>query len=194
VALHAPGHGIGLHRNAFNAHDSLTRQALDDLGNERVAVTLFSELSSEHLIYSAACRPEYTTLFRAAAPHWNSAYPWRAVDARSDGPGALALQPVLQGCFAIPQPRQAGPVEIPLGLATSSYRWIWLALSGVSLKVDSRDRTGLRFPDEAPVRLALDSWKAAYFLDFRNQPRSRLQRVLDRLRHWRFSMAGVDTA
>jgi superoxide dismutase len=81
-----------------------------------------------------------------------------------------------------------------MGLVTSSYRWIWLALSGVSLKVDASDHIGLRLPDESPERLALDSWEAAYFLDFQDQPRSRLQRVLDRLRHWRFSMAGLDTA
>jgi superoxide dismutase len=40
--------------------------------------------------------------------------------------------------------------------------------------------------------MALDTWEAAYFLDFQNQPRSRLQRVVDRLRHWRFSVTGVE--
>jgi superoxide dismutase len=192
VALHAPGQGIGRQHDAAGACDSLARQALDDLGNERVAVTLFSELSTEHLIYSAACRPEYTSLFRAAAPHWNSAYPWRALDPRSDAPAAQALQPVLQGCFAIPPAHQAGAAGSPVGLATSSYRWIWLALSGVRLKVDARDRLGLRTAHVVPVRMALDTWEAAYFLDFQNQPRSRLQRVVDRLRHWRFSVAGVE--
>jgi len=159
---------------------------MDDQGNERVAVTLFSELSSEHLILSAACRPEYTTLFKAAAPRWNSDFQWRAIDAHSEGADAQALQELLRGSFGGPQPTAAARRDD--SAPASSYRWMWLALNGVRLKVDSRGRRGTRLKGESRFRLAIDAWDTAYFLDFENQPRSRVRRVLGRLVHWRFSM------
>lgn len=166
--------------------------ATDDQGNERVAVTLFSELSSEHLIYSAACWPEYTTLFRAGAPHWNSGYQWKAVDLRDNRSEAPALQELLQEILG--KPEASAATAVSSGSTASSYRWTWLALNGVRLKVDSRQRRGPRSHDESRTSLAIDAWNSAYFLDFRNQGRACLQRVLDRLVHWRFSMARVGTA
>jgi Fe-Mn family superoxide dismutase len=166
--------------------------ATDEQGNERVAVTLFSELSSEHMIFSAACQPEYATLFRQGAPHWNNGFQWKPVGPRCSSPEAPALQELLQEILGSPDARTGAPA--PCGAPSSSHRWTWLALDGVRLKVDSRHRRGLRHHDESRNGLGIEAWNAAYFLDFRNQSRSCLQRVLDRLVHWRFSMVRAGAA
>ena len=177
----------GYHPQDNRPRDNKRDLWTDDQRNERVAVSLFSELSSGHLILSAACEPEYTTLFRAGAPAWNSDFQWRTVDPDIDGSEVTTLQQLLGASFGSSQSGSAVPRSA--GLPFPSYRWTWLALSGVRLKVDSRGPWGACFLDDARASLAIEAWEAAYFLDFEDQPRSRLKQVLDRLVQWRFSIA-----
>jgi superoxide dismutase len=172
---------------AYRARRNVEPPDNDDWADERVAVTLFSELSLEHLILSAACEPEFTSLFRASAPDWNRSFLWRGVDPQTDGVGSLALQTLIQSSFA-----EATASAADADAAASKpngYRWTWLALNGVQLKVASGAADEQRFRDTANCQLAIDQWHAAYFLDFGNQPRFRLRRMLRRLMNWRFSLS-----
>lgn len=170
----------------YPRHD-LCEQGSDDQGNERVAVTLFAdELSLEHFILSAACQPEYTTFFRAAAPEWNQPFRWCSMDSRVDGVAAMALQPLIDASFNDAGPRTNG--HSPNGVASLPARWTWLALGGVRLKVVPRGDVGKLPLKNSASLLGIDVWESAYFLDFGNRDRVRLHALLDNLSHWQFAI------
>ena len=162
-------------------------QDTDDRGSDRLAVTLFSELSLEHLIVSTACQPEFTTVFKASAPDWNRSFQWRGVDLPNEDVGSLALQTLIQSSFS--ETGDGAALRDSTMPSPTAYRWTWLALNGVLLKVVAGATGGQGFKAAANYELSIDQWQSAYFLDFGNQPRSRLRRLLHRLMHWRFSLS-----
>ena len=170
----------------YHLMDPRVQEGTGDRGNERVAVTLFAELSPEQLIVSTACQPEFTTLFQTCAPDWNRLFHWRGVGPRADEHGSQALQSLIQSSFTKSGHDTGNPtVADPM---PTMYRWTWLALNGVQLKVVAGNPDVRQTSDPATCQLAIDQWRAAYFLDFGNQPHSRLRQMLDRLMHWRFSL------
>ena len=166
--------------------DHIVQQCTGDRGNERIAVTLFAELSLEQMIVSTACRPECMSLFRTCAPDWNRSFHWRGVEPRGDEHGSKALQSLIQSSFA--ESGQDADNPMAASAMPTMYRWTWLALSGVQLKVVGGNADGRQPKESATCQLGIDQWQAAYFLDFGNQPRSRLRQMLERLMHWRFSL------
>ena len=168
------------------AADNVVQQCTGDHGNECIAVTLFAELSVEQLIVSTACRPECMSLFRTCAPDWNRSFRWRDVDARGDEHGPKALQSLIQSSLA--ESGQDADKPVAASAMSAMYRWTWLALTGVQLKVVGGDPDVQQPTELATCQLGIDEWRAAYFLDFGNQPHSRLRQMLERLMHWRFSL------
>jgi Fe-Mn family superoxide dismutase len=157
-----------------------------DNTNKAIAGTDLVDASLEHVVRTAAGRPDQKALFNNSAQAWNHAFYWKSLRPNGGGqPSGKLLDRIRTdfGDFARLKDELAKAAVSQFGSG-----WAWLVLEGGRLRVEqtSNADTPLTVPGQTPL-LTIDVWEHAYYLDYRNRRPDYVTAVLDKLVNWEFA-------
>jgi Fe-Mn family superoxide dismutase len=125
-------------------------------------------------------------LFNNAAQAWNHAFFWDCMTPdRRDPTGEL--EAAIEGAFG----GLAGLKEkfVTEGADHFASGWVWLAADGADLVVLSTHDGGTLANDPRTPLLVCDVWEHAYYLDYKQDRKSFLERWFDNVADWEFAEA-----
>ena len=154
--------------------------------NELAGEAGMDDLSVEELVRQAKAAGN-KKLYNNAAQIWNHGFFWES----------------MTGDYAKPAYDLAAAIDREFGdLATLKTKfidegknhfgsgWVWLAVSGGTLKVlSTHDADDLLIESSAVPLLVCDLWEHAYYLDHKNDREAFLNKWFDQLANWSFAAA-----
>jgi Fe-Mn family superoxide dismutase len=142
-------------------------------------------------IVAEAERRKLTKLFNNAAQAWNHAFFWDCMTPRRRDP-----QGELVGAIAGAFGDLAGLKKkfVDEGADHFASGWVWLAADGADLVVLSTHDGGTLAHDKRTPLLVCDVWEHAYYLDYKQDRLSFLERWFDNLADWEFAEAQYEAA
>ena len=124
-------------------------------------------------------------LFNNAAQAWNHAFFWECMTpnfSRPDGELAQAIEQSFGGLDKLKAK------FIDEGFAHFGSGWVWLAATGSGLEVVStHDGENLLDRQGTTALLTCDLWEHAYYVDYRNDRKSFLDKWFDEVANWQFA-------
>jgi Fe-Mn family superoxide dismutase len=156
-----------------------------EVANKLVGENGLEGRSVEDIIAEAE-RRGLTKLFNNAAQAWNHAFFWDCMTPnRRDPQGELAA--AIQEAFG----GLAGLREkfVQEGADHFASGWVWLAAEGPQLTVLSTHDGGTLAHDRRTPLLLCDVWEHAYYLDYKQDRKSFLERWFDNVADWEFAEA-----
>ncbi|MDB5445736.1 MAG: Superoxide dismutase [Phenylobacterium sp.] len=161
-----------------------------ETANELVAENGLKVRTLEEIVAEAE-RRGLKKLFNNAAQAWNHAFFWDCMTpARRDPQGELmgAIDQAFGGLSGLKEKFvQEGADHFASG-------WVWLAVDGGKLVVVSTHDGGTLANDPRTPLLVCDLWEHAYYLDYKQDRHTFLQRWFDAVPHWEFAEAQFDAA
>ncbi len=152
--------------------------------NELAEMAGLDDLSLEEMVRKAKAKGD-TKLYNNAAQVWNHGFFWQSMTAdfaKPEGDIAAAIDRAFGDLAALKTK------FIDEGKNHFGSGWVWLVLSGETLKVlsthDAEDL--LTGTDDLPL-LVCDLWEHAYYLDHQNDRAAYLTKWLDQLANWQFA-------
>ena len=139
----------------------------------------------EEIIAEADTR-KLTKLFNNAAQAWNHAFFWDCMTPiRRDPRGDLkaAIESTFGGLAGLKEKFVAE------GADHFASGWAWLAADGAQLIVLSTHDAGTLAHDRRTPLLVCDVWEHAYYLDYKQDRKSFIERWFDSVAHWEFAEA-----
>lgn len=139
----------------------------------------------EELIAAAEQR-SLKKLFNNAAQAWNHAFFWDCMTPQRRDPGG-ELMAAIKGAFG----DLAGLKEkfVQEGVDHFASGWVWLAADGAAISVLSTHDGGTLATDKKTPLLVCDLWEHAYYLDYKQDRKTFLERWFDNLADWEFAEA-----
>ena len=146
--------------------------------------------SLEDMIAEARSR-KLTKLFNNAAQSWNHAFFWDCMTpSRRDPQGELAA--AIASTFGDLAGLQKKFVEEGVGHFGSG--WAWLAAEGANLVIlSTHDGDTLADAKRTPL-LVCDVWEHAYYLDYKQDRQSFVERWFNQVANWEFAEAQYQAA
>ena len=141
--------------------------------------------SVEELVAEAETR-KLTKLFNNAAQAWNHAFFWDCMTPERRGPRG-ELVGAIAGAFGDLAGLKKKFVEE--GANHFASGWVWLAADGPELVVLSTHDAGTLAHDKRTPLLVCDVWEHAYYLDYKQDRKSFLERWFDSVANWQFAEA-----
>jgi Fe-Mn family superoxide dismutase len=140
--------------------------------------------SLEELILKAA-QDGKTKLFNNAAQAWNHAFFWECMTPDFSRPEGELAQAIGQAFGGLDKLKAKFVDE---GFAHFGSGWVWLAASISGLEVVStHDGENLLGRQGTSALLACDLWEHAYYVDYKNDRKSFLQKWFDDVANWSFA-------
>ena len=132
------------------------------------------------------------TLFHNAAQAWNHAFLWESMAPRSGWP-PTALRAAIERSFGSLDGFKDAFVEE--GAAHFGSGWAWLVMGSEGLSVIStHDADDTLIRDGLFPLLVCDLWEHAYYLDYKNDRKTFLQRWLDQVANLAFAEQQLNAA
>jgi len=142
-------------------------------------------------IVAEAASGKLAKLFDNAAQAWNHAFFWDCMTPdRRDPQGDLAR--AVAGAFGDLAGLKKKFVEEGVGHFASG--WVWLAADRAELVVLSTHDSGTLANDKRTPLLVCDLWEHAYYLDYKQDRQTFLERWFDKLADWAFAEAQYEAA
>jgi Fe-Mn family superoxide dismutase len=146
--------------------------------------------SVEELVAEAE-RRGLKKLFNNAAQAWNHAFFWDCMTPeRRDPQGELVG--AIKGAFGDLAGLRAKFVQE--GADHFGSGWVWLVADGGDLAVTTTHDGGTMAHDPRTPLLVCDVWEHAYYLDYKQDRKSFLERWFDNLADWEFAEAQLAAA
>ena len=149
--------------------------------------TPMADLDLENLIITAASDEVLTKLYNNAAQVWNHQFFWKSLTPHSKktNPSKELLSAIeqdfgsLQACLDI---------LIQNGINQFGSGWVWLTLQDGVLKIYSTPnaQTPITQYGVKPL-LCLDVWEHAYYLDYQNNRKEFLTKIVNNILNWEFA-------
>ena len=161
-----------------------------DMTNKIAAENGLEGRSVEELVREAEAR-KLPKLFNNAAQAWNHAFFWDCMTPqRRDPRGELAS--AIAGAFG----DLAGLKKkfVDEGANHFASGWAWLAADGADLVVLSTHDAATMATDKRTPLLVCDVWEHAYYLDYKQDRLTFLERWFDNLADWEFAEAQYEAA
>jgi superoxide dismutase, Fe-Mn family len=153
--------------------------------NKLVAEAGLEGRSLEDVVAEAE-RRGLTKLFNNAAQAWNHAFFWDCMTPqRRDPQGDLAAA-ITKAFGGLPALREKFVTE---GADHFASGWAWLAADGADLVVLSTHDAGTLAHDKRIPLLVCDVWEHAYYLDYKQDRKSFIERWFDSVANWEFAEA-----
>jgi Fe-Mn family superoxide dismutase len=132
-------------------------------------------------------------LFNNAAQAWNHAFFWRCMrPSGGAGPGG-ELQGAIEAAFEGLDAFKEAFVKEGAGHFASG--WVWLVTGADGLKVIStHDADDTLVKEGLFPLLVCDLWEHAYYLDYKNDRKTFLERWVDNVANWEFAAAQLAAA
>ncbi|WP_374472311.1 superoxide dismutase [Phenylobacterium sp.] len=154
-----------------------------DVTNQLAAEKGLEGRSLEEIIAEAESRGE-RKLFNNAAQSWNHAFFWTCMTPDRRDPSGELLR-LAQEAFGGLDELRARFVQV--GADHFASGWVWLALDGGRLAVvDTHDGGTLAHQAQTPL-LVCDVWEHAYYLDYKQDRKTFLERWFDTVANWQFA-------
>jgi len=154
-----------------------------ETANKLVAEHGLEGRSLEEVIAEAE-RRGLTKLFNNAAQAWNHAFFWDCMTPERRDPQG-ELQAAIGEAFGGLAGLKARFVQE--GVDHFASGWVWLAAEGANLAVLSTHDAGALAHDGRTPLLVCDVWEHAYYLDYKQDRKSFLERWFDAVAHWQFA-------
>ncbi len=167
----------------YGKHQAGYVKTTDDLINK----TPMENLDLNNLILTASCDTVLTKLFNSAAQVWNHQFYWNSLS-----PEAQKHHPSAQLKTSID--KDFGSMDnclkklIETGMNQFGSGWVWLARENNNLTIfsTSNAQTPITQYGLKPL-LCIDVWEHAYYLDYQNDRKEYLTRVVTNLINWDFA-------
>jgi Fe-Mn family superoxide dismutase len=174
----------------MHAHHDKHHAKYVETANKLAAENGLDGRSVEDIVAEADKR-KLTKLFNNAAQAWNHAFFWDCMtperrDPRGELVGAIA------GAFGDLTGLKKKFVEE--GANHFASGWVWLAADGADLVVLSTHDGGTLANDKRTPLLVCDVWEHAYYLDYKQDRQTFLERWFDNLADWEFAEAQYEAA
>jgi Fe-Mn family superoxide dismutase len=156
-----------------------------ETANKLVADAGLEGRSVEDIIAEAE-RRGLSKLFNNAAQAWNHAFFWDCMTPNRRDPSGEILG-ALKGAFG-----DLGGLKqkfVEEGVNHFASGWVWLAADGPELQVLSTHDAGTLAHDRRTPLLVCDLWEHAYYLDYKQDRKSFLERWFDNVADWEFAEA-----
>jgi Fe-Mn family superoxide dismutase len=156
-----------------------------DVANQLVKENGLEGRSLEDVIAEAEKR-NLKKLFNNAAQAWNHSFFWDCMtDERREPRGELlaAIEQAFGGLAGLKQK------FVDEGANHFASGWAWLAADGAELVVLSTHDAGTLAHDAKTPLLVCDVWEHAYYLDYKQDRKSFLERWFDTVADWEFAEA-----
>jgi superoxide dismutase, Fe-Mn family len=137
-------------------------------------------------IVAEAERRGLTKLFNNAAQAWNHAFFWTCMTPSRRDPGGALAAAIEKAFGGLAQLKERFVQE---GADHFASGWAWLAADGADLVVLSTHDAGTLAHDRRTPLLVCDVWEHAYYLDYKQDRKSFIERWFDGLAHWEFAEA-----
>jgi Fe-Mn family superoxide dismutase len=174
-----------LSADTLHTHHDKHHAKYVDVANKLVAEAGLEGRPLEEIIAEAETR-KLTKLFNNAAQAWNHAFFWDCMTpARRDPQGDLkaAIESAFGGLAGLKEKFVAE------GADHFASGWAWLAADGAQLTVLSTHDAGTLAHDRRTPLLVCDVWEHAYYLDYKQDRKTFIERWFDNVAHWEFAEA-----
>ena len=151
--------------------------------NKLVAEAKLEGRSLEDVVAEAE-RRGLTKLFNNAAQAWNHAFFWDCMTPQRRDPQAELAQAITKAFGGLPGLREKFVAE---GADHFASGWAWLAADGADLVVLSTHDAGTLAHDRRTPLLVCDVWEHAYYLDYKQDRKSFIERWFDSVANWEFA-------
>ncbi|CAN7471210.1 superoxide dismutase [Phenylobacterium sp. LjRoot219] len=125
-------------------------------------------------------------LFNNAAQAWNHAFFWDCMTPKRRDPQGELAAAISQAFGGLPALREKFVAE---GADHFASGWAWLAADGANLVVLSTHDAGTLAHDRRTPLLVCDVWEHAYYLDYKQDRKSFIERWFDSVANWEFAEA-----
>ena len=127
-------------------------------------------------------------LFNNAAQAWNQAFFWRCMrPSGGDGPSGDLISAIDESFDGLQALRDAFVEE---GVGHFGAGWVWIVMGSDGLQVVStHDADDTIVKEGLFPLLVCDLWEHAYYLDYKNDRQSFLERWFDNVANWDFAAA-----
>ena len=146
----------------------------------------------EEVVREARARGD-NPLFNNSAQAWNHAFFWESMrPPGGDGPDGDLLRGIEEGFGGLAELKEAFVKE---GVGHFASGWVWLVTGAEGLKVIStHDADDTLVREDVKPLLVCDLWEHAYYLDYKNDRKTFLERWFDNVANWRFAAAQLAAA
>ncbi len=156
-----------------------------EVANKLVAENGLEGRSVEEIVAEAE-RRGLTKLFNNAAQAWNHAFFWDCMTPQRRDPQGELAEAVERAFGGLAQLRDK---FVQVGADHFASGWVWLAADGAELVVADTHDGGTLAHDRRTPLLVCDVWEHAYYLDYKQDRKTFLERWFDNLAHWEFAEA-----
>lgn len=179
-------------KETLHFHHDKHHRAYVDKTNELATAAGLSGLRLEDLVREARARRN-NALFNNAAQAWNHGFFWQCMHAPGgDGPSNGLLRGIIETFDTLEGLKSAFVDE---GVGHFGSGWVWIVAGPEGLKVVStHDADDMLIHAEVTPLLVCDLWEHAYYLDYKNDRKSYLQRWFDNIANWAFADAQIALA
>ena len=125
-------------------------------------------------------------LFNNAAQAWNHSFFWDCMTPERRDPTGELFAAIGQAFGGLAGLKQKFVDE---GVGHFGSGWVWLAADGAELSVLSTHDGGTLAHDAKTPLIVCDVWEHAYYLDYKQDRKSFLERWFDNLADWEFAEA-----
>jgi Fe-Mn family superoxide dismutase len=167
-------------------HDKHHKAYVDKTGDLSAKAGLAGRPLEE--IVREAHRSGNKALFNNSAQAWNHAFFWECMRAPGGaGPTGDLLRAIDEAFEGVDGLKQAFVTE---GVGHFASGWVWLVTGSEGLKVIStHDAEDTLVRDGLIPLLVCDLWEHAYYLDYKNDRKTFLERWFDNIANWDFAQA-----
>jgi len=153
--------------------------------NKLVAEAGLEGRSVEDIVAEAESRG-LKKLFNNAAQAWNHAFFWECMTPKRRDPQGELAAAIDQAFGGLQGLRERFVTE---GVDHFASGWAWLAAEGSNLVVLSTHDAGTLAHDARTPLLLCDVWEHAYYLDYKQDRKSFVERWFDNVANWEFAEA-----
>jgi Fe-Mn family superoxide dismutase len=171
-------------------HDKHHAKYVDTV-NQLIEELGLGDKSLEEIIAEGEAR-QHKKLVNNAGQAWNHAFFWDCMtDERSEVGGAL--KGAIEEAFGDLAGLKTKFVQVGADHFASGWVWLVAGKDGTLSVVDTHDGGTLANKDQIPL-LVCDLWEHAYYLDYKQDRKSFLEKWFDTVADWRFAAAQFDAA
>ena len=172
--------------DTLHTHHDKHHKAYVDKTNALVAAAGLGGLTLEAVVRDAHRRGD-KTLFNNAAQAWNHAFMWSSMRPLGGSDPTGDLDQAIQRFGGLPALKSA---VVEQGVGHFGSGWVWIVTGHEGLQVlTTHDADDMLVGEGRLPLVVCDLWEHAYYLDYKNDRKSFLERWFDSLANWDFASA-----